>query len=222
MSTQPSSMLFWFFALPLPLLVVGMSSLLAVSSLEEALSVSERLSDADWCLESNAVTNSGLQALVIKCRTKQPWWPVPLKEHLTASLQMGSFGAGGAATPAKAAAAPKKAAAPSSSSGGGGGGGGGSGQPWLHPKMSNPDASAMLQGNSDGYFMIRVHNADSSQYVVSVVFRGKPTHHLCVAPDGAVSTVNKKPTGARGTTTPTLPFALSFPASARCRPMCRS
>ena len=97
-----------------------------------------------------------------------------------------------------------------------------SGQPWLHPKMSNPDASAMLQGNSDGYFMIRVHNADSSQYVVSVVFRGKPTHHLCVAPDGAVSTVNKKPTGARGTTTPTLPFALSFPASARCRPMCRS
>ena len=104
-------------------------------------------------INKKATGCSNVKALVLKLRAKQPYWPVPLKEHLTASLEMGSFGAGGAAsTPAKAAATPKKAAARPSSGGGGGS------QDWLHPKMSNPDSSTMLEGKADGHFMIRVHN----------------------------------------------------------------
>ena len=73
-------------------------------------------------------------------------------------------------------------------------------QPWLHPTMTNPKAESLLSGmlNEPGYFLVREHTPSSHIYVISVVYRGKPTHHRCDAPPNSQSKINKAPTGVTG------------------------
>lgn len=64
------------------------------------------------------------------------------------------------------------------------------------PSSSGAPAD-LINGNDDGFFIVRRYNAPEL-FVISVVYRGKPTHHLVNAPNDAISTVNKKPTGVTG------------------------
>jgi len=52
--------------------------------------------------------------------------------------------------------------------------------------------------NEPGYFLVREHTPSSHIYVISVVYRGKPTHHRCDAPPNSQSKINKAPTGVTG------------------------
>lgn len=73
------------------------------------------------------------------------------------------------------------------------------GTPWLHDTMSNEEANAKLSGRSDdGYFLVRNYNVSSKQYALTVVYKGKPTHHLVKAPDDSSSVVNGKSTDVVG------------------------
>jgi len=126
-------------------------------------------------------------------------WPVRLCEYVSTDGEVASI-QGGATSAAKAS--PKKAAKASSAGSAKKASSAGSAKkaPWLFEKMSNPEADDKLKGKleEDGSFIVRVHNAALSQYVISVIYKGKPTHHLCVASDDKVSTINKKPTGTTG------------------------
>jgi hypothetical protein len=64
--------------------------------------------------------------------------------------------------------------------------------PYLHPKMKNEDANAMLEGKVGGTFIVRQHTPERNIFVLSVVFMGKPTHHKVVGGgDGKKGGVNK-------------------------------
>lgn len=64
---------------------------------------------------------------------------------------------------------------------------------WLHESMNNEAAAALLpDGAEDGTFLIR--ERDEGEYVVTVVYRSKPTHHLSKWDDGdECYLINKKP-----------------------------
>jgi len=72
-------------------------------------------------------------------------------------------------------------------------------RPWLHPRMSTEDATGLLKEHNDepGFFLIRQHTSPT-EFVISVIYKGKATHHLCVANPDEESTINKKSTGVKG------------------------
>jgi hypothetical protein len=64
-----------------------------------------------------------------------------------------------------------------------------------HTRMHG--CTELIDGKVDGFFLVRRFNTPE-QFVISVVYRGKPTNHLVHAPTEGPSTVNKKPTGVTG------------------------
>ena len=66
--------------------------------------------------------------------------------------------------------------------------------------MTNGEAEGLLSGmlNEPGYFLVREHTPSLHIYVISVVYKGKPTHHRCDAPPSSQSKINKAPTGFTG------------------------
>jgi hypothetical protein len=99
--------------------------------------------------------------------------------------------------------------------GGGGGVGGaaeeGAGGRWLHGPLTKEAAEALLAqaalddevGRSDGRFLVweRSGPRTVTEYVVSVIFKGKPTHHMVVSRDDGVLTINQQSFGDRRTIT---------------------
>ncbi len=64
-----------------------------------------------------------------------------------------------------------------------------------------PPPAAILNADlSDGSFLLRdrVGAAVGDNYVLSVVYRGRPTHHLIARSDAGTLTINNKETGAAG------------------------
>jgi len=51
--------------------------------------------DGKLSIDKKATGCAGIKALVMKARSKQSWWPVPLKDHLTTAMSVGSLGGGG-------------------------------------------------------------------------------------------------------------------------------
>jgi hypothetical protein len=69
---------------------------------------------------------------------------------------------------------------------------------WLHPNISKADADDILSGCGDGTFLIR-RRAKADEFVLSVVYMDKATHHL-VAPDASgILAVNKHTFGDQKT-----------------------
>lgn len=63
---------------------------------------------------------------------------------------------------------------------------------YLHPTMSKAEADGLLQGKPDGTFLFRQRDAEG-QFILSVVYRTKPTHHLVAQTDkDSPFMVNKK------------------------------
>eukprot|EP00040_Diaphanoeca_grandis_P032407 m.196239 g.196239 ORF g.196239 m.196239 type:complete len:676 (-) comp32613_c0_seq1:356-2383(-) len=135
-----------------------------------------------------------IMSLLGKCRAKQPWWPVPLKQYLSTSMEMLSMaGSSRASTTSRtsvASIAPTKANKITTSSE--------DSEDFLHPAMTKPEAEDLMRGDgalSDGKFFIRERGADNpGDYVMCVVYKGRPTHHLITTKDGAFI-INKSSTG---------------------------
>lgn len=66
--------------------------------------------------------------------------------------------------------------------------------PFWHKEMNKADAETKLaeMGNIDGNFLLR---GPTNKRVLSVVYKGKPTHHLIATDDDGFFTVNKKKYG---------------------------
>lgn len=134
---------------------------------------------------------TAIEDLVSGLAKKPAGWPVKLKEYIDASGSVVAWGSS-SGSPAKKGSVKKKGSLKKSGSVR-------SSQPWLHDKMSNPDAVAKFGGSTtDGTFFVRKH-ADGI-YALSVIYKGKPTHHLLKAPPTGISTVGGKSTGVKGLT----------------------
>lgn len=107
-----------------------------------------------------------LADLVGKLGTKQPGWPVPL------SMPVNRAGAGGV-------------------------GGGTDSSSWLAGPISRDEAEAAVAdgGKKDGNYVVRTRPGKANEYVLCVVYKGKPTHHLIAPNDQQQLCVNKKPFG---------------------------
>ena len=144
---------------------------------------------SEFTLNKNPTGQMTLEDCVEHFRSKRPKWPVPLTEGVPSS---GGGGGGGSA--AKPAAKPAAKAAPSKGSSGGGGK-----QPWLH-NIKKPESEELLlaDGGEDaaGKFLIRRKGTSENDFFISVIYKGKPTHHALSREDeGSEFTLNKNPTG---------------------------
>ena len=110
--------------------------------------------------------------LVDKLGTKQPGWPVPL------SMPVNRAGAG-------------------SSTGAGSSGGGTDSSSWLAGPITRAEAEEAvgIGGLNDGNYVVRSRAGKPNEYVLCVVYKGKPTHHLIAPNDSQQLCVNKKPYG---------------------------
>eukprot|EP00041_Stephanoeca_diplocostata_P017358 m.348471 g.348471 ORF g.348471 m.348471 type:complete len:626 (-) comp20674_c0_seq1:101-1978(-) len=84
--------------------------------------------------------------------------------------------------------------------------------PWLFGQLSNTEATDHLsqgEGLIDGRFLVRTRGND---YVLSVVYKGRPTHHLVARDDEDKLCVNKKRFGTSASNIEDLIAALSKPA----------
>eukprot|EP00039_Didymoeca_costata_P018413 m.333341 g.333341 ORF g.333341 m.333341 type:complete len:394 (-) comp17127_c0_seq1:92-1273(-) len=70
---------------------------------------------------------------------------------------------------------------------------------WLHSKLSREDTEALISeaGQDDGRFLVRTRKKD--EYVLCVVYKGKPTHHLIVKGEDGIFLINKKTYGGHST-----------------------
>jgi len=135
-------------------------------------------------------------ALVAELAKKPAGWPVKFKEYIDTSGAVVEWGAApspaspssGGGSPGKKKSVKKKGSVKGSVR---------ASKPWLHDKMTNPQAVALFKGSTtDGTFLVRKHAVDT--YAISVIYKGKPTHHLLKAPKGETSTVGGKGTGIKG------------------------
>ena len=104
----------------------------------------------------------------------------------------GGGGGGAAPKPKPAAAAAASSSAPKSKAGGGAGGS------FIHKLLPKTKAEEMLTAHNggackDGTFLFRqIKSSGPNAYVLSVIYRGKPTHHQCTREDkGGDWTINK-------------------------------
>jgi len=59
--------------------------------------------------------------------------------------------------------------------------------------LTSPDTELVTAaGLQDGRFLVRPRTGKKGQYVLCVVFRGKPTHHLIAKTPAGVYAINKK------------------------------
>lgn len=145
---------------------------------------------------------TSLSELEKKYTTKQPKWPVPLTEGVSsgsAGTGVGSSNSPSKPTPKKAASKPEPAAE-SIMSDGGDGDGDGDGE-YFHGVITKSKSEELLlaDGGAEktGKFLFRAKKgAEDTSFILSVVYKGAPTHHMVVrdAP-GSEFSLNKTPTG---------------------------
>lgn len=61
----------------------------------------------------------------------------------------------------------------------------------MAPRLTTP-CLALLADKADGTFLVRAREGDASGHVLSVVFRGKATHHLLAAGEGKTLAINRR------------------------------
>jgi hypothetical protein len=131
---------------------------------------------------------TSIDELVEHLREKRKYWPVPLLDHISKLKTRGSIKRRSVKKKGKGSVKSKRASMSIDDGK----------QLWLHPKLHNDDAGAMLAGKADGHFLVRMHTPADSMYALSVVYKGKPTHHKIQAPDGEDATVGKSKVPVQG------------------------
>jgi hypothetical protein len=135
--------------------------------------------------------NKTIRDLVKTLSKKGPGWPVALdKPVLKAGAATDDDAAAVPAVPATIAEPATTAAAAIEEP-----------ADWLHGPMTREAADKVLTdaGLDDGRFFVRTRAGVDNQYVVAVVFRGKPTHHLVTKGSDGTMLINKKPVGSKRT-----------------------
>ena len=136
--------------------------------------------------------HSHFDQLIETLKVKVKGWPVPLTDFYAnkAAAESSNAGASGGNSNEKQQkeAANDAAAAPTSA-----------GTPWLHLKMKKAEADERLtgMGNKDGNFLVR---GPEDKRVLSVVYKGAPTHHLVKVGEDGNLVLNKRAFG----TTPSI------------------
>lgn len=144
----------------------------------------------EFTLNKNPTGKTTLADVVEHYREKRPKWPVPLKEGVTAS----GDGGGGGKSPKKPASGGSSPSKPKSN------GGGDSGKEFFHGPLKKADAESKLSADGGlekaGKFLIRSKGQSKTDYILSVVYKGAPTHHSLVREsEGAEFKLNNQPTG---------------------------
>jgi hypothetical protein len=142
--------------------------------------------------------NKTIRDLVKTLSKKGPGWPVALDKPVFKPGAAADDGAA-AVVPAVPATIAEPATATAAVAGGG--------KPveeaadWLHGPMAREAADKVLTdaGLDDGRFFVRTRAGVDNQYVVAVVFRGKPTHHLVTKGSDGTMLINKQPVGSKKT-----------------------
>ena len=122
---------------------------------------------------------STLADLVEHLRTKRPKWPVPLTQGVPGP------GGGGAVAATGVAAVTTGPVVESDTE-----------FQYFHGKINKEKAEAKLSGGSDGKFLFRAKPKEG-EYILSVVYKGKPTHHPVSNAESSTFTLNKQPTPCR-------------------------
>lgn len=65
---------------------------------------------------------------------------------------------------------------------------------WMYSPMSKADADEILlsNANEDGEFFVRQREPQSRDFVMTLLFQGKATHHLMRKDESGVWTINGK------------------------------
>jgi hypothetical protein len=136
-----------------------------------------------------------LKDLITALRQKQPGWPVALVKPI-------KNGKGSASKPVAAGAAPKAKVKKSSVSSTTSSGGKKDSSKkslkkkspaWLHGPISKEEADELLLAHSkeDGTYLVRSREGKKTEFVLGVIFKGKPTHHLIKKDEGMYKINNK-------------------------------
>eukprot|EP00040_Diaphanoeca_grandis_P028733 m.166808 g.166808 ORF g.166808 m.166808 type:complete len:781 (-) comp31439_c0_seq2:35-2377(-) len=145
----------------------------------------------DGLLTVNKKPYGGAKTLVelvdVLSQPTTPGWPVQL---IVPKVQ------------SKSVSKPTQQSKPKPPAGGGSGGGGAGGVSsdggYLHAAMSKEEANALITSKGtgvDGNFFVRARgDGFPDEYVMCVIYRGGPTHHLIVKRDNEFF-INKKPAG---------------------------
>jgi hypothetical protein len=68
--------------------------------------------------------------------------------------------------------------------------------PWMHRGITKEEAEARLQvGKQDGHFLVRERPGVEGEFVLSLIYKGAPTHHLMRKNEDGVITINRKVVG---------------------------
>jgi hypothetical protein len=147
----------------------------------------------EFTINKQPTGQTTLAGVVEHLGQKRPKWPVPLTEVVlpgggtTAPVAAATTPAAIAPTPATPAAAePVVQSAPAAASS------------VVHSGVVKSAADAMLvaDGGSDGKHLVRSKAGSTDSFILSVIYRNTPTHHvLAREADGAEFTLNKQPTG---------------------------
>jgi hypothetical protein len=140
-------------------------------------------------LGKNAIDDANTIRKVVKhLKNTHPYWPVALDSSVKAD------GASGRPDSVASIISEVSTVAGSDS----GTARGGDGNDWLFGPLTKEAANSLVtanQGGEDGSFMVRARNGQEDQFVLCVVFRGKPTHHLMAQTETGAYTINKKSYG---------------------------
>jgi len=149
-------------------------------------------SNADGLLVVNKKTFNDAKKitdLVQALRKKQPGWPVALVKPVKNPEKAKTSGKKGSVKKAKAGSVKKpKKEKPKSLK---------KKKPiWLHGNLTKDEADALLTeaGLDDGRYLVRSREGKKTEFVLGVVYKGKPTHHLITKVDGNYQ-INKKSYG---------------------------
>jgi len=140
----------------------------------------------EFSLNKNPTGCTTLKELAEYLKTKRPKWPVPLTKGVPKD---GGGGGGGAkSTPAS----PQKKSSSGSEDP--------SGLAFFHAGCAKGQAEELLLadggGEQTGKFLVRPKKGSTDDFILSVIYKGAPSHHNISRPGaGEEFTINKTPTG---------------------------
>jgi len=134
---------------------------------------------AEFTLNKQPTGETSIAGVLKAYSQKRPKWPVALTDIVLPD------GANGGAPEKSAAAKPKPKAG---------------GLKFLHKGVKKPEADALLLADDgasmSGKFLVRTKGGSSDEFILSVIYKGNPTHHALVREgEGSEFTLNKQPTG---------------------------
>lgn len=144
-------------------------------------------SGTEFTVNKQSTGETSLAGVVEYLREKRPKWPVPLTDAVLPDGQAPASTAT-TSTPAKAAPTPSTSASKGASN------------DVYHTQLDKARAEAMLLedggANVSGKHLVRCKGGSTNDFVLSVIYKGTPTHHALVREsEGAEFTLNKQPTG---------------------------